>query len=66
MTFDQFYDRLRGKNPGLFDGDSVQISTRSFKAVVRQAFEMGEGNGQARDAAADGAGPWDFLKGRRG
>lgn len=43
MQFDQFWQALCAKNPGLKDEDQkMTISVASFKSSLRQAHDMGQ------------------------
>ena len=47
MTFDQFWRLLEKRNAKLKPENKMTISVESFRASMRQAFDMGEEHGKA-------------------
>ena len=57
MTFDEYWQRLQTKNPGLRDLDNkMHISVESFQNQLRAAFNEGE-------SASSASNPFDKLFG---
>jgi hypothetical protein len=56
VTFDQYWLNLKERNPGLKLGDdsTMKISVASFEKSLRQAFEIGEQHGIAKQAKTNG------------
>jgi|GEM_PF-5117838 len=51
MTFDDYWQRLVEKNPGLRLDDTVmKITVRSFKSSLRQAYEVAKEHSAKQNA----------------
>lgn len=56
MDFDAFWNSLCKRNPQLASGDRTELRTSTLKALVRQAFELGEKQGRDSLSPASHAG----------
>ena len=64
MTFNEYWRALIARNPDLEKSVSLAISTDSFKRSLRQAFEIGEKQGQG-EAGGGLLGGIDSIFGRK-
>lgn len=54
MDFDQYWESLKKKNPGLADDDTtMKISVKSLRDTLRQAFEAGKESSYRNGSAFD-------------